>query len=121
MAEHNELGKSGEDLAANFLSAKGYKILERNWRIGHNEIDIIAQDANTLVIVEVKTLKSKFIRDPEASVGKPKQKSLINAANAYIKIKNISLETRFDIVSIVITSSQPIINHIPDAFYPTIR
>lgn len=121
MAEHNELGKSGEDLAANYLSAKGYKILERNWRIGHNEIDIIAQDADIMVVVEVKTLKSSSLREPEASVGKSKQKSLINAANSYIKFKNISLETRFDIISIVISSSKPIIKHIPDAFYPTMR
>jgi len=121
MAEHNELGKTGEEIAVNFLISKGYEILEKNWRFGHHEIDIIARDKDTLVVVEVITLKSQSIREPEASVGKYKQKSLIQAANAYIKFNNILLETRFDIISILITSKEPVINHIYDAFYPTIR
>ena len=55
MAKHNELGKKGEEIAAQYLSEKGYEILERNWRNRHKEIDIIAKDGNELVIVEVKT------------------------------------------------------------------
>ena len=55
MAEHNELGKLGEELATQFLTEKGYEILEKNWRNKHKEIDIVAKDGNELVIVEVKT------------------------------------------------------------------
>jgi len=58
MAKHNEFGKQGEELAAQFLMEKGYEILERNWRNRHKEIDIIAKDGEELVIVEVKTRKS---------------------------------------------------------------
>ena len=55
MAKHNELGKLGEELATQFLTEKGYEILEKNWRNKHKEIDIVAKDGNELVIVEVKT------------------------------------------------------------------
>jgi len=121
MAEHNELGKAGEEMAAQFLASKGYKILERNWRTGQYEIDIIAQTGETIVIVEVKTLKSKTLKEPETSVGKQKQRTLVQAANAYMNFKKINMEARFDIVSILVTTSQPLINHIPDAFYPTLK
>ena len=53
-----EIGKNGEDLAVEYLVNKGYKILERNWRSGHKEIDIIAMDGDTLVVVEVKCRSS---------------------------------------------------------------
>ena len=62
MAEHNELGKLGEQLARDFLIAKGYQILEQNWSCGHKEIDIIAMDGNELVIVEVKTRRRLRLR-----------------------------------------------------------
>jgi putative endonuclease len=65
MAEHNELGEKGEELARNFLRKKGYKIIERNWRFGKDEIDIIAIDNDYLVIVEVKTRRSNYFAEPE--------------------------------------------------------
>ena len=55
MAEHNEFGKKGEDIAAEFLQKKGYKILERNWVSGKNEIDIIAREGKYIVVIEVRT------------------------------------------------------------------
>ena len=55
MAIHNELGRWGEDYAADFLAAQGYRIVERNWRFGHHDIDIIASKGNEIVFVEVKT------------------------------------------------------------------
>ena len=55
MAEHNELGKLGEELAVDFLIEKGYEILETNWRFQKAEVDIIAQKENILAVVEVKT------------------------------------------------------------------
>ncbi|HRS54441.1 MAG TPA: YraN family protein [Bacteroidales bacterium] len=121
MAEHNNIGKIGEDIAADFLLKKGYKILERNWRVGQYEIDIIAQDGNVIVIVEVKTLKSNNVITPEAIVGKQKQKNLIKAANIYMDYKNLSFEIRFDIVAILLKNNNSYINYIPDAFYPTIN
>ncbi|MBO7499129.1 MAG: YraN family protein, partial [Bacteroidaceae bacterium] len=61
MAEHNETGRRGEDLATAFLLSKGYGILERNWKSGRKEIDIIAQDGRDLVFVEVKTRSSEDV------------------------------------------------------------
>ena len=118
MAKHNELGKIGEELAAQFLVDKGYEILERNWRNIHKEIDIIAKDGDDLVIVEVKARQTDEHGDPDIAVTKRKQRMLIAAANAYILRNNLDMSTRFDIVSIVFKDGEPVIEHIEDAFLP---
>ena len=121
MAKHFELGKKGEEIAAIYLMGKGYNILERNWRFGRDEIDIIAEYDKFLVIVEVKTRSTGYFGKPEESVTEKKQRFLIRAANEYVNQKEIELEIRFDIFSIVIESNKQTINHIEDAFYPTIQ
>lgn len=118
MAEHNELGEKGEELATLFLKKKGYKILCRNYRFKKLEIDIIAKDQDDLVIVEVKTRASRYLAGPEDTVTKGKQRSIIKAANQYIIENEIDLETRFDIVSIILNEKETDINHLVDAFYP---
>jgi len=115
-----ELGKKGEELATRLLEEKGYHILERNWRWGKEEIDIIARDGNFLVIVEVKTRSSGDYASPESSVTKIKQRTLIRAANAYCRYKGHQGEVRFDIISIIIGPDGEEINHIDDAFYATL-
>ena len=120
MAEHNELGQKGEELARKHLIGKGFLILETNYRYGKDEIDIIAEEGDYLVIVEVKTRSSSYYGNPEVFVDKRKQQFLIRAAGKYIRWKNIDKETRFDIVSVLITPTGSKINHIPDAFYPTL-
>lgn len=117
MAEHNITGQKGEEMAAKFLEEKGYTILETNWRFMNLEADIIAQLNKTLVIAEVKTRKSNYFGEPESFVTKQKQKNLIKTANAYIERKELDLEVRFDIVSIVLNDSSSV-KHIEDAFYP---
>ncbi len=117
MAEHNETGKKGEKMAAAFLENKGYTILETNWRFLNLEADIIAQTGQTLVIAEVKTRKSNYFGEPESFVNRQKQKNLIKAANAFIERKQLDLEVRFDIVSVVLNDDSSI-KHIEDAFYP---
>ena len=118
--EPHELGKLGEDLAANYLIDKGYQILERNWRSGHKEIDIIALIDETLAIVEVKTRKTDDYGEPDIAVGAYKQRMLIWAADAYVRYKNLNVDVRFDIISIVFTDEEPQIEHIEDAFYPSL-
>ena len=118
MAEHNELGKKGEDLATQFLKKKGYKILIRNYRFKKLEVDLIAQLNDELVIVEVKTRASRYLAGPEDTVSKGKQRSIITAANQYIEENEIDLETRFDIVSIILNQNETSIDHLIDAFYP---
>lgn len=120
MSKHYDLGKKGEETAANYLAAKGYRIIERNWRFGKDEIDIIAEYDNFLVVVEVKTRSTSYYGNPEEAVDEQKQGFLIRAANEYVLQKEIDLEVRFDIFSIVIESGKQTINHIEDAFYPTL-
>src|SRR5690606_38292386 len=102
MAEHNDLGTEGETIAANHLVKQGYKILERNWRFGKEEIDIIAQKEDTLVVVEVKARFSNFFGEPEEFVSRAKQKHLIKASQAYIEKHNLDLEVRFDIIGVIV-------------------
>ena len=118
MAEHNDFGKLGEELAVNYLIGKGYEILERNWRNIHQEIDIIAKDGKDLVIVEVKTRQSDVNGEPDIAVTRQKQTRLISDANAYLFQNKLDINTRFDIISIVFKGDEPVIEHIEDAFLP---
>ena len=119
MAEHNDLGKWGEDVALAYLLDQGYRQLDRNWHQGHRDLDLIMQQDDTLVIVEVGTRRNNLFMDPEQTVDALKMLSLSKAANAYIRLHRISLNIRFDIVAITGTpSSDFTINHIEDAFYP---
>ncbi len=118
MAEHNQLGQKGELLARAFLQEKGYEILEVNWRYQKAELDIVAKFENVLAVVEVKTRSSTTFENPKEAVTLKKQKLIVKAANAYIQEKNIELECRFDIVSILIQNGEVTSEHIEDAFYP---
>ena len=118
MADHNDLGKLGEEIAVQYLTSKGYKILERNWYNIHKEIDIIARDGKFLVIVEVKTRQTNEYGDPDIAVTRKKQRMLIAAVNSYIFQKHFEIETRFDIISIIFRDGEPVIEHIEDAFLP---
>jgi len=121
MTTNREKGASAEDVAVNFLAAKGYEILERNWYSQHHEIDIIARKDGIIAIVEVKSLASTYLREPFQAVSRNKQRMIISATNAYIRSKNVDDEVRFDIISIVMSQNDPVIEHIENAFYPTIR
>lgn len=122
MASHNELGALGEQIALEYLLGLGYQILETNWVCGHKEVDIIAKDDDTIVIVEVKTRRSSFLVEPEATVDIFKQRHLIWAANSYVNRYQYDLDVRFDIISIVIDrNNEKRIEHIQDAFYPSYK
>jgi putative endonuclease len=121
MAEHNELGEKGEFLASRHLEEKGYEIKFRNWRFRHLEIDLIAQKSGFIIFVEVKTRSSSFMGEPEMAVTKKKQGQLINAAAAFFRETECILESRFDIVSVLITPKGDKIKHIESAFYPSLR
>ena len=119
MAEHNELGKIGEDKAIAYLKSKGYSILHRNWRSGKFEIDIIAENEEYLVVVEVKSRKDGYLLHPVESVGKSKMRNVILAAEKYIFAYDVQKETRFDVISVVVRpQGQFRIEHIEDAFLP---
>ena len=121
MAEHNELGRKGEELARTYLIRNGYIIRECNWHFGNKEIDIIAEKDSMIVIVEVKTRSSDFEAEAQDTVTKEKQRFLINATHFYLNQKNIEKETRFDVITIIMSSSKCDIKHMIDAFYPTLK
>ncbi len=116
MAEHNDFGKFGEEIAIEHIKNSGYDILNTNWRFGADEVDIIAKDIDFLVFIEVKTRNSNYFGEPEVFVNRKKQQFLFRAANNYVQKYNIREEIRFDIISIVVNSKQKKINHIKDAF-----
>lgn len=120
MAEHNELGKQGEEMAVAHLKKKGFAIIETNWRFGKDEIDIIASNKDNLVIVEVKTRSSAAFGEPAEFVNKNKQRFLVRAAQCYVERKNIPLEVRFDIVSIILSKTKEELTHLENAFYPVL-
>jgi len=118
MAKHIALGKKGEVLAKEYLEKKGFKIIETNWRHDKDEIDLIAMDGDELFIVEVKTRTTDFFGEPEEAVGYHKEKFLIRATEAYLEEKDLDIDSRFDIISIILSKNQTKIVHIEDAFYP---
>ena len=121
MARHNELGKAGEDFAASYLEHAGYGIIERDWRKGSRDIDIVArtEDGTTVVFVEVKTRSSDAIVRPEDAVDARKIRNLGRAADAYVKERAIWDELRFDLINIVGTAPENFkLEHIIDAFNP---
>jgi putative endonuclease len=118
MASHNELGKLGEELAAQYLLRNGYKILRRNFYFDKAEIDIIAQkEEDTVVIVEVKTRNSDFFGDPQSFVTPAKIKLLVKAANEYIVSNELDVEVRFDIIAVLKNKKQERLEHFENAFY----
>ncbi len=112
-----ERGRDGEDIALNYLRKQGYRIIERNYRCRYGEIDLIAKDGKTLVFVEVKSRRSTAFGAPEEAVGAAKQKKISNVALWYLQEKNISNHSaRFDVVSILSTGQDQVIELIRDAF-----
>jgi putative endonuclease len=121
MSESHDLGVKGEELATDYLKNNGFRILGKNWKWGKNEIDIIAEDSQFIIFVEVKTRTDEFLEHPVNAVTREKQKSIIFAADGYLRINRIDKESRFDIITVIIKKDDFSIDHIKDAFYPTLR
>jgi putative endonuclease len=117
MAEHNKLGKKGEEIAVAYLQERGYAILETNWRAQSAEIDIIARKGDTLVVVEVKTRSSIEFGLPQDFVKPAQIQRLVKAIDHYVTLNNLELEIRFDIIAINKIFSDYNVEHIEDAFY----
>jgi putative endonuclease len=121
MAESHNLGKKGEDIAAGHLEKAGYKILKRNWTAGKHEVDIIAENKDYIVFVEVKTRSEDFLVPPASAVTREKQRSLIFCADRYIQRYGVQKECRFDVITVISSGESFRIEHIENAFYPTLR
>jgi putative endonuclease len=117
MAEHNELGKLGEEMAIEFLRKEGYFIMDTNWTFQKAEIDIIAKKDNILAIVEVKTRSSLEFGLPQDFVKPKKIQLLVKAVDAYVIEKDLDIDVRFDIIAIHKEGKSFVIEHLIDAFY----
>lgn len=118
-----ELGRRGEDVACEFLTGKGHIIVQRNFRSGHLEIDIISLDRNGVHFVEVKSRVAPVAVSPEENVTAAKQKKVADAALRYLhtsKDKRLSadLEVSFDVVAVTFDGGGEIVEWFPNAFYP---
>ena len=117
MAQHNELGKLGEEMAVDFLQKTGYDILETNWVFQKAEIDIIAQKGTTLAIIEVKTRSTVDFGLPQDFVKPKKIQLLVKAVNEYVISNDLEVEVRFDIISVYKENNQFKVEHLEDAFF----
>lgn len=117
MAQHNELGKKGEQLAVDYLIKNNYTIVECNYRFDKAEVDIIAQKKGTMSIIEVKTRSTTDFGNPQDFV-KPKQiQRLVKAVDEYVTVNDLDVEIRFDIIAIVKQGKSYNIEHLKNAFY----
>lgn len=110
-----EFGRWGEGKAESSLLKKGYEIIERNYRMGRGEIDLICRDGETIVFVEVKARGGKEFGPPEAAIDKRKRQQLIKLAKRYLAKKNLwgKVDSRFDVIAVDYERG---IVHIEDAF-----
>jgi putative endonuclease len=110
-------GKKGEDLAVAYLKGKGYRIIERNYKCLFGEIDIVAQDGNTVVFVEVKSRKSEDFGDPQTAVGWEKKKKISRISLKYLEEKHLyPCDARFDVVAVKMLPAGNTIELIQNAF-----
>jgi putative endonuclease len=116
------VGKTGEDLACSYLESIGHRILERNWRGGHQEIDIISVCPDGIHFVEVKARRKNVQAPPQENVGRTKQKHLTKAALKYLNTKqglpHRSMECFFDVIAVTWEGEKANIEWIPQAFIP---
>lgn len=120
MAQHNDLGRQGEQLAKAHLESLGYEIMDENWTHGKAEIDLIAYYQKRIIFIEVKTRTGNHFGEPEDFVDQRKQKLLADAADEYIYLMNHEGEVRFDIIAVLFDRQQQhTLKHIEDAFWPS--
>ena len=117
------LGKRGEDIACRFLEQLGHRIVLRNYRAGHLEIDIISKDKNGLHFVEVKSRVEPMAASPEENVTAMKQKKIAAAALRYLNSsKDLGVsgcqEVFFDVVAVSFKGEEEKVEWFPEAFIP---
>lgn len=116
MDRRKQTGQYGEDLAAALLSEKGYQVIERNWRRPTGELDLVAQDNDTLVFVEVRTRSGARFGRAEESITPAKQVKLVELAQLYMQEKELTTHRwRIDVVAVHLGRGTPEVNHIENA------
>jgi len=122
LSEYEDLGKKGEEIAQAYLASKGYKILDVNWHFGHKEIDVVARQGQEIVVAEVKTRLENYAVEPWEAVTGSKIRNIVEVADAWLQIHKVDLETRFDVISIVINKDgSHRLEHFEGAFLPPVN
>ncbi|MFH0757794.1 MAG: YraN family protein [Bacteroidota bacterium] len=116
-----ERGKRAEQLAARYLRARGYRIWKSNWRWGKRELDLVALYRNELVIIEVKARDQNGVNVPSEVVDRTKQRNIVLATDAFIRLYDCSRPTRFDVIAVVYSKTGVEIEHIENAFFPAVE
>ena len=116
--KRGETGRRGEAEAERFLNRMGLRTLDKNWRAGHREIDLIMEWTDGIHFIEVRTLRMPNIREPYESINRKKQLLLLSAARVYLASRRLYREALFDIVSVVIDGEDAKVEYFPDAFSP---
>lgn len=116
MAQHNILGARGEEIACRYLTHQDYHLLDRNWRAGHFELDIIADYYGEIVFVEVKTRSREEKHTALEAVDEVKKRNLVAAAQAYMRAHYLDAAYRFDIITIIGTEEPYDVTHYVNAY-----
>ena len=112
-----KLGQWGENVAAHHLEAKGYEIVERNWRCRQGEIDLVARAGQAWVFVEVKTRRGRSQGTPEEGLTPRKSRQLLALGEIYTAVHNLDVDWRIDLVAVELDSQGKLLRceHIPNA------
>ncbi len=112
MAKHNILGKKGEDLAVQWLKAHEYKVVDRNWRCGRNELDVVALYGNMVIVFEVKT-RSMEVDEIAQLLPLKKRRAILRLGAKWLAIHGLNCEIRFDLL--VVDIENKTLAHYPEA------
>ncbi|TFV63451.1 UNVERIFIED_ORG: YraN family protein [Bacillus sp. AZ43] len=118
MPTRNELGARGEAIAVSYLTGRGFRVLDRNWRCRDGELDIVARDGDALVFCEVKTRRGVGYGHPVEAVTVVKQRRMRTLAHRWLAAHDEHApDLRFDVVGVLVRSSGPaLVTHLPAAF-----
>ena len=117
MSKNKKIGLLGEELALQHCLDNGYELIEKNWTVGHKEIDIILKKEGIYIFVEVKTRTNLKMGMPESAISYTKIKNVTEASQVFLIDKQYK-DIRFDVISIILKKdTEPELLHIKDAFY----
>lgn len=114
MSDTSKLGAIGEELAVGWLRSNGFSIMDRNWRSGHYELDIVASKCGTIHFVEVKLRRKGGLTRPEDALSHAKVEALLNAANRYILAHDIEADCQIDVIAVDYDGEHGEVRYIPD-------
>lgn len=116
MAQHNLFGARGEEIACRYLARRGYRLLARNWRTGHVELDIVADYFGEIVFVEVKARRHEGVHTALEAIDRTKMLHLVEAARAFLRLHHLDARCRFDVITVVGTHEPYTVTHYVSAY-----